>query len=633
MPSPRRPCSTALGLALGLALGVGVAACNSAEPAARVTAAAPTEPATAVPVELPSCRVGTMVGKGGTACVPVGPSEVPEGFEPAPDDWGFRAINPFGNCPDRFFSAVGFSTCVGIDRACPATFAPAGARLVHDQVELLAALASSAPGATIALADGTYEPIIVDRDVNLVGACAERAVFRGKGARSRGIEVRGPHKVSLRSLTISDAEFAIWATDGATISVEQSRFSSNDCAAWIEHGAALKLRHSLVEAGATKMADGVLVARGGHAELVDAELRDMHVALQAFGGGSTAKGSSLVISDRSPEALSALVIASHGGEVEIDRSLIFAQDSFIGGATATDPREVGTAPARLRITSSEIMRVHPTEAGGFDVAGGSTLELVNDTFETRARVAISAEGGAKVLLERTVIRPVLAPDVADRGVGAGLVINDDVQLTLDRTAIMGVSQSAIMASKGCHVRAVGSLIADVWEYSRTDLGKRFASGQAISLSGDAVLEMSDSALENNAGASIWMDRGGKASVKVERSVIVNTREADRSTAVAGLLAWSGTVDVRDSLIHGIPGTALAFGEVTGAVFGTTVSRSDVAFRFFGQSRTVAAVEDAQRPGAGEILSRGNVLIETTTAETEEALPLGDCRCEKAAPRP
>ena len=69
MPSPRRPCSTALGLALGLALGVGVAACNSAEPAARVTAAAPTEPAPAVPVELPSCRVGTMVGKGGTACI------------------------------------------------------------------------------------------------------------------------------------------------------------------------------------------------------------------------------------------------------------------------------------------------------------------------------------------------------------------------------------------------------------------------------------------------------------------------------------------------------------------------------------------------------------------------------------
>jgi hypothetical protein len=616
------------GLCLILLLGLGAAACKTAETDARVAQVAPAQPEAPAAVEVPSCKVGTMVGKGGTACVPVGPTVVPDGFEPMPDDWGFRAINPFGNCPDRFFSAVGFDICVGIDHACPATFAPVGATLVHDQAELVAALAASAPGATIALAGGTYEPIVVDRDVNLIGACPEAVVLRGNGPTTHGIEVRGPHTVALRSLTVSGAGYALWATDGATISAEQSRFSGNDVAAWIEHGATLKLRHVLVDAAQAKMADGVLVARGGHAELVDAELRDMHIALQAFGDGSTAKGSLLVINDRSPEPQSAMVIASHGGDVHIERSLIFAQDTFIGGATATDPREVGTSPAKLRIESSEIMRVHPTDAGGFDVSDGSTLELVNDTFETRARVAISAESGAKVLVERTVIRPVLPTDVEARGIGAGLVINDDVQLTLDRSAIIGVAQSAIMASKGCHITATGSLIAEVWEYSRTDLGTRFKSGQAISLSGDAALELKDSVLANNAGVSIWMDRGGKASVKVERSVIVDTREAARSTAVAGLLAWSGTVDVRDSLVAGIPGTALAFGDATGAVFGTTISRGDVAFRFFGQSRTVAAGESDQRPGDGEILSRDNVVVETTTAETEEALTLGECRCEE-----
>jgi len=135
-------------------------------------------------------------------------------------------------------------------------------------------------------------------------------------------------------------------------------------------------------------------------------------------------------------------------------------------------------------------------------------------------------------------------------------------------------------------------------------------------------------LADNAGVAIWMDRGGKASVKLERSVIVDTRGAARSTAVAGLLAWSGTVDVRDTLLYGIPGTALAFGDAIGAVFGTTVSRGDVAFRFFGRSRTVAAVDSDQRPGAGEILSRDNVVVETTTPESEESLTVGDCRCEK-----
>jgi hypothetical protein len=100
--------------------------------------------------------------------------------------------------------------------------------------------------------------------------------------------------------------------------------------------------------------------------------------------------------------------------------------------------------------------------------------------------------------------------------------------------------------------------------------------------------------------------------------------------VAGLLAWSGTVDLRSSLVHGIPGTALAFGDVTGAVFDTTLSRSDVAFRFFGQSRSVAAPDLDRLPGAGEILTHADVVVETTTAETEEALPLGDCRCGAAA---
>jgi len=277
--------------------------------------------------------------------------------------------------------------------------------------------------------------------VAVAGIGEASACVVGNGPMTRGIEVRGPHTVALRSLTVSGAGYGIWASDGAMIGVEQARFSGNEAAAWIEHGATLKLRHVLVDAAATKVADGVLVARGGHAELADVELRDMHIALQAFGDGSTAKGSLLVISDRSPEPLSAMVTASHGGDVQIERSLILAQDTFIGGATATDPREVGASPAKLRIESSEIMRLHPVEAGGFDVTGGSTLELVNDTFQTRARIAISAESGAKVLLERSVIRPVLPTDIEARAIGAGLVINDDLRLTLDRSATIGVAQS------------------------------------------------------------------------------------------------------------------------------------------------------------------------------------------------
>jgi hypothetical protein len=42
---------------------------------------------------------------------------------------------------------------------------------------------------------------------------------------------------------------------------------------------------------------------------------------------------------------------------------------------------------------------------------------------------------------------------------------------------------------------------------------------------------------------------------------------------------------------------------------------------------VVADSADQRPGAGELLTRDDVLVETNTAETQDALPLGDCRCE------
>ena len=95
----------------------------------------------------------------------------------------------------------------------------------------------------------------------------------------------------------------------------------------------------------------------------------------------------------------------------------------------------------------------------------------------------------------------------------------------------------------------------------------------------------------------------------------------------GLVAWSGTVDIRTTLIHGIP-TAMAIGNASGAVSDTTASKSDIAFRWIGESRLVASTGDGRRPLPGEILGRNNVIVETRAAESDEPLPLGDCRCEK-----
>lgn len=603
-----------------------LAGCQASPPANDVPAA-PT-PAEPLPesIALPSCGTGTMTSVARN-CAPVGPRTIPKGFQKQTDVWGFKAIAPWGICTPNARSAIGTGRCTPVDD-CADAFPPAGAAIVHDQAQLVAALADAKDGATIALEEGTYESVVLPRSVNLIGRCASKVVFHATGADQKGIGVDGAKTVTLQSLRLEGFAYGLWAGGGAKVSVERTVFDENDVAAWIVSGTSLDFRESLVAATSNAMPDGILVGRGSHAVVADSELRRMHIALQAF-ADSTVDASGVIVSDpqeRAAEELAALVVASKGSRVELDRSLVIATKTFAAGASATDPRESGSAPSTLHVSNSEILRVDPTNAGGFDVLDGSTLELDNVTFETRARIAITADNGANVSLSRTVIRPVLATDAARRGVGAGIELGDDARLTMEDSAVLEMSQSAILASKGTHSRVARSLIARTWEFERRDFDKRFHSGQAISLSGTASLELSDSTLQDNAGTAIWMD-GGEPSLRIERSAILDTRGSEASTAVAGVVAWSGTVDVAESLLHGVPDTALALGNVTGAVAKTVISKSDVAFRWLGDTRLVTTSDEARRPERGEIVDRGNVLVDTRAREVDESLAAGDCRCD------
>jgi hypothetical protein len=273
------------------------------------------------------------------------------------------------------------------------------------------------------------------------------------------------------------------------------------------------------------------------------------------------------------------------------------------------------------------VRTNPTEASGFDVFGASTLELTDTTLAYRARVAIAAEKAANVSVVRSIIRTVSKDDPKNRVSGAALVVNDGVHLSLDGSAVLGSSQSAILASRECQIKLTSSLVADTWEYTRKDLNKRFTSGQAISLSGNATLELTDSTLANNAGTSIWMGLE-QSRVRIDRSAILAT--ATGSTAIAGVYALSGTLEMTDSVIHGIPDTAMSLSGVTGVISRTTLSKSATGLRVLGDSTVVEEADEARVPDPGQIVTRKNVLVDIATPEATEALPLGDCRCEAPA---
>lgn len=626
VPLPRGP---RLSFAVALALaGLGCSE-TSQEPTTDVAKTTPLEH-----VDVPSCPIGAMPRAGAPTCAPVGPQKPPEGFEAVSGAWGFRAIVPTVQClPDQRV-AIGNGKCVVVDD-CSAPFPPPGAKVVvKSGDDLSAAIAKAAPGDTIAIDEGTYSGVRVARDVNLVGRCASKVVLQAASADDRGIEVDGARKIAIRSVTFRGFDWAIWAaTSGAAVSVERSIFQGNRAAVWVTRGARIDLQQSIVDArrdlldpSPIAMADGVVVANGASANVAETELRDIHLAIDAYGPGTRVKATAIVASERSPE-MSALVVAAQGAVVEVDRSRLEAAEKYVGGAKGEDDREPKTkAPAKLRITRSELIRVFPTDASGFDVHGASSLELEDCTLASRARVAISSNDSSQVSVVRSVIRPIDPRDAKKREVGAGIVVNDDVALTLEDSAILGMAQSAIMASKGCRITMARSLVAATWEHERKSFDERFESGQAISLSGTASLELTDSTLADNAGAAIWMG-GEEARARIERSAVLTT-QPEASTAFAGLVAWGGTIEVRDSLFHGVPDTAMALGQVTGLVADTVLSKSAVGFRWLGDSRLVPDADETRRPQVGEILSRNVVQIETDAAELEEPLPLGDCRCAR-----
>jgi hypothetical protein len=110
--------------------------------------------------------------------------------------------------------------------------------------------------------------------------------------------------------------------------------------------------------------------------------------------------------------------------------------------------------------------------------------------------------------------------------------------------------------------------------------------------------------------------------------VLNTQAAGASNAMAGLVALSGTLEITDSLFHGIPDTALVLEKATGLVTGTVLSQGNVGFRLPGATTLVDTADDTQQPNDGEVLSRKNVLVDIASAQITDALALGDCRCSK-----
>jgi hypothetical protein len=240
-----------------------------------VACTAEEEPAGGDPGPMPpaACEAGARPEVGNAQCQPVGVAECADGFARSEDGWACEAITAEAGCSGVRRANLGDAKCVP-DDDCDVPVPPAGVdAVVASSSELESKLASLPAGSTIALDTGVYSAITVEKDVKLVGRCAEKVRVRGPG--QRGIYIVGELTVSVHSLGIEGFDGGLVAAYGPTVTASKIVFSGNAISVVAGESTVTVEKSVLEGAGASAQLAAKLT-------LSEVEIRDASPAISAY---------------------------------------------------------------------------------------------------------------------------------------------------------------------------------------------------------------------------------------------------------------------------------------------------------------------------------------------------------------
>ncbi|MFN7133706.1 MAG: hypothetical protein ACK4N5_16635, partial [Myxococcales bacterium] len=208
---------------------IGARACVPLSPTACPEGFAPSPVGGCIDVHAAECGPGTRATLGQTGCVEVGVARCAPGFAPEPSGWGCGEITPAG-CTGATLAILGARACVP-DTQCDEPFPPVSAthfvNASYTDAELdathfrtiRAAIAAAPANATIAVYGGTYsEALELRRPMTLVGRCASQTTLQGQ-PQVNAILASGPVEVSVRGFTLRGHRYALFANDGASVTL------------------------------------------------------------------------------------------------------------------------------------------------------------------------------------------------------------------------------------------------------------------------------------------------------------------------------------------------------------------------------------------------------------------------------
>ncbi len=504
--------------------------------------------------------------------------------------------------------ALGAKTCVPVGD-CSAAFPPPNAIVVDPTAALADALAAAPKGATIALADGTHtiDALTVDKDVTIVGRCAEKTKLVPSASATSGFTLRA--MTTLRGLTLSSFPTPLSIKGEYDLVVEDTVIEDAKRRAFIgELDALITIRRSVIRKtapAANEQTFAIAVGASAHVKIEEsAILESVDGAVVATEtSGTRAEIVRSVISDtmrRRDGTGGAALRAFEGARIDVVESAILAAT---GSAILTFRRNPAKAPPSVTVARSVITGTRASEEGG--VASGTTINAAFD---------------AKVRIEDTTI--------ADSE-GAGLYAAEKARIDVVRSAVVRTSRTrdlsaratsalkeGVLAFEDSAIVRAGSIGVSGWDHGRATLVRTLVrdiggdtleglpAGQGLTVHSGSVIEATDSALVDVRTAGVIASKPSSA-VRLDRVLITHTGPPPDPLHHGVVSIDSARVDINQSIIERQGGVAIVGAAGAGVVTSSLVRDNAVAVQVQDGSTLFEVSSVPEEIGPAELVIAGD----------------------------
>ncbi len=445
-------------------LAVSIAACGDDAPSHTDIDAGPTiaidPPAPPQPPDFGECLPGYS-GGGAEPCRPYdegeGPSECPEGEAHFPGEPGCVVVgDPCGE--DAWASGLPAGEQVLYVRA-GATPGGSGSRL-RPYATPTEALANASPGATIALAAGSYPSFRVGFSARVIGACATRTTIAGPDVPNVPAIFFTGGTSALENVTIdADDAVAVGVAGAGGLDLDGVIVRSGIGGVYTAQGATLRARSFVVRsAGAAVAPAGFEPGVGLYVEGGESSLTRALILGAAHDGIVVSLDGTLTV-DRT--YIRGGAGAGRGIEVTHARMIargVMIQDTHVLSLAVHDP-SLGASTFDQGVIDGVLFGNDPEEiffARGPTVQSGGELSVTRSAIAHTPESALNAIAGGRLVASDVQLRP--ATTIGSATVGRGVTIVN-AEAELHRVDVEGAVINAVHAETSATIVATDLHVA------------------------------------------------------------------------------------------------------------------------------------------------------------------------------